>query len=204
MIDVLIPVLARPQNAAKVAESLKVTREPYRLVFICSPNDHEQIKASRAQAETWVVPWKPGAGDYARKINWAARQTDSEWIFTGADDIIFHADWDEAALRDGHRVIGTNDLHNPSVKAGTHATHFLIARSWLEERGEIFHEGYDHWYVDNELVNVARKQGEWGFAADSHVEHLHPHWGLAEPDDTYRKGTRRARQDAALYRSRRR
>jgi hypothetical protein len=203
LIDVLIPVLGRPQNAEKVAESLEVTRHPYRLVFICSQGDDEQIDACYRVAETFIHPEPAGPGNYAKKINWAVGLTSGEWVFTGADDIRFREGWDTAALRSAHRVIGTNDLHNPSVKAGRTATHFLIARSWIEQQGEVFHEGYDHWYVDRELVDVARAQGEWGFAADSHVEHLHPHWGLAEKDETYLKGTRRARQDSDLYQRRR-
>ena len=59
MIDILIPVLSRPQNAVKVAESVKVTKTPYRLLFICSPRDTAQIEACRI-AETLIVKWEPG------------------------------------------------------------------------------------------------------------------------------------------------
>ncbi len=203
MIDILIPVLGRPRNAAAVAESAQVTTQPYRLIFICSQRDDEQIDACYRVAETFIHPEPAGAGNYAKKINWASRLTRGEWIFTGADDIRFHEGWDTAAIENGARVVGTNDLHNPTVRAGRHATHFLIARSYIQEQGEVFCEAYDHWYVDNELVAKARSQDEWGFCKASIVEHLHPHWGLAPEDETYRKGTLRVRQDAALFRQRR-
>ena len=117
MIDILIPVLGRPWNAQPLVDSARVTTSPYRLVFICSPSDSRQIAASRATgADVLIVEWQPGSGDYAKKINFGFRETDSEWIFTGADDIRFTAGWDTNAITFGQkkqkRVIGTNDLHN--------------------------------------------------------------------------------------------
>ena len=209
MIDVLIPVLNRPQNAAKVAESLKVTREPYRALFICSPRDSEQIRACEKVGETLIVNWNPGKADFAKKINYGFRQTDSEWVFQGADDIIFHEHWDLHALKAaarGKRVIGTNDLHNPSVRRGTHSTHTLFARSYIEEApgtvdgsDPVFWEGYDHQFVDVEFVEVAKRRKEWAMAKRAIVEHFHPHWGNAERDQTYSKAFRQWGADRQLY-----
>ena len=187
-IDILVPVLNRPSNASKVAESAKVTREPYRLWFICSPLDHAQIEACKqTDAEILVVDWQPRSGDYARKINWGFSQTDWAWVFQGADDLIFHPGWDIEALKVEKRVIGTNDLHNPTVKRGKSSTHTLIARGYVNERPAtvdesdlVLFEGYDHQYVDRELCEVAMRRGEWGFARESHVEHLHPALGARE------------------------
>jgi glycosyltransferase involved in cell wall biosynthesis len=214
VIDILIPVLRRPENARKVVDSIRGhTMSDYRILFICSPRDTPQITACvQTGAETILTDWNPAAGDYARKINFGFAQTDSEWIFQGADDVIFHPNWDVAAIsasRNGKRVIGTNDLHNPSVKRGTHSTHTLIARSYIEERpatvdesDPVMWEGYDHQYVDLELVEVAKRRGEFQFAKQAIVEHFHPHWGNAVMDPTYRKATRRTVADRNLYRER--
>ena len=212
-IDILVPVLGRPQNAAKVAESLKVTKSDYRLVFIASPNDTEQIAACREIADVLVVDWAPGKADYAKKINTGFSETQNEWVFQGADDIVFSDGWDEAALfvatKNRKRVIGTNDLHNPSVKKAMHSTHTLFARSYIEEwggtlddTGTVLCELYDHQYVDTEFIAVARKRREWAFARRSIVEHLHPHWGLAETDKTYAKAMRQTGRDMRLYKER--
>jgi hypothetical protein len=209
-IDILVPVLNRPQNAVKVARSLEVTKEPYRLLFICSPGDFKQIAACNAIAETLIVDWKPGKGDFARKINEGFRRTEQEWIFQGADDVIFGQDWDLHALKQAERkhkrVIGTNDLHNPSVKRGKHSTHTLFARSYIEERpatvdesDPVFWEGYDHQYTDLEFVEVAKRRGEWAFSRQSFVEHFHPHWGNAERDQTYSKAFRAHGADRQRY-----
>ena len=211
MIDILVPVLGRPHNAQPLVDSAKVTQNPYRLVFICSPHDSEQIAASKATgADVLVVEWQPGSGDYAKKINHAFRETDSEWIFTGADDIRFTAEWDTRAvsfgIRKRKRVIGTNDLHNPSVKMRQGSTHTLIARSYIKRyggtedgTGEVLCELYDHQYVDAELIEVARRRGEWLSCPTSVVEHFHPHWGNAESDPTYVKALRRSNADRRLY-----
>lgn len=210
MIDILVPVLARPWNVAPLVESLQVTQEPYRLIFIASPLDNEQIQACTGH-ETWVVDWSPEKADYTKKLNWAYERLDSEWFFQGADDIRFRLGWEQAALqtarRRGKRVIGTNDLHNPQVKRGMGSTHSLIARSYIEEygsgtldnTGRVFCELYDHQMVDAEFVDVAKRRNEWAFSRQSIVEHLHPHWGLAKMDTTYRKATRETKQDLRLY-----
>lgn len=210
MIDILIPVLDRPANAEKVAKSLEVTREPYRLVFICSPRDSAEIDACKKIAETLIVDWSPGKGDFAKKINEGFRKTDAEWVFQGADDIIFYPGWDQAALRVAakkqKRVIGTNDKHNPSVRRGLHSTHTLFARSYVEERpgtvdesDPVFWEGYDHQYVDLEFIEVAKRRREFAYAQQAIVEHFHPHWGNAERDKTYLKAFRAHGQDRRLY-----
>ena len=209
-IDVLVPVLNRPHNAHKVAESLKVTKTDYRLLFICSEGDHRQIAESRRYGDVLVVDWRPGKADFARKINTAFCETDGEWVFQGADDVIFYAGWDENALRTaerrGKRVIGTNDLHNPSVKRGKHSTHTLFARSYIEEHGgtldgtgTVFCELYDHQYVDVEFIEVAKRRREFIHCHASIVEHFHPHWGNAERDPTYKKAMRSTMQDRKLY-----
>ena len=208
-IDVLIPVLGRPERIPQVAESLKNTFQPYLLVFICSPTDTEALTACRNYADTLVVDWHPGKGDFAKKINTAFRETESEWVFQGATDISFSENWDMHALKvaeRGFRVIGTNDLHNPAVVRGLHSTHTLFARSYVEERpatvdesDPVFWEGYDHQFCDMELVEVAKRRKEWASAKRAVVEHFHPHWGNAERDKTYIKAMRSTNRDRRLY-----
>lgn len=209
MIDVLVPVLGRPVQ--EMLHSLeRSTVEDYDVFLICSPGD-EQIEACRSSGHvTWVVPWEPDRGDFAKKINWAFARTSGEWIFQGADDIRFSPGWDVAALRvareTGAQVIGTNDLHNPAVKSGTHSTHTLVSRSYVSLQGgtydgpgQVFCEAYDHQFVDNELIDLARRRGVWAFSADSIVEHLHPHWGNGKPHPTYEKAMRQTAADKRLF-----
>lgn len=211
MIDILVPVLGRPQNVQPLLETLKVTNNPYRVIFICSPGDKAEIEACRrSKAETFVCSWEPGKADFARKINWAFPQTGAPWVFQAADDLRFHPGWDVHALRMAEKrsagVIGTNDIGNPLVRRGGHSTHTFIRRSYIDryggtmdDTGLVFCELYDHQYCDNEFVQTAIRRGQWAFSKRSIVEHLHPHWRKSDMDATYEKATRATQVDQKLY-----
>ena len=131
-------------------------------------------------------------------MNHAYEGTTEPWLLLVGDDVKFHPGWlDQAqhAARDGADVVGTNDLHNPVVTSGERATHLLVRRAYVDERGAswdgpktVCHEGYRHWFVDNEIVEAAKQRGAWVFARHAKIEHLHPLWGLAPDDDTYALG----------------
>lgn len=220
-IAILVPVLGRPQRAAEVFESaLVASAEPHRMIFLCSPGDHDEINACyETDAQVEVVDWEAGRGDWARKINYGLTLTDEPYVLLGADDLLFHDGWDIAALRvaeKGFGVIGTNDLGNATVMRGEHSTHPLCARAYAETWGtvdepeKLLHEGYQHQWVDTELVQTAKVRGQWAFAADSIVEHLHPLWPDGKGghkgvmDDTYRKALSTPREDHRLYSQRKR
>lgn len=208
MIDVLIPVLERPQNARHVTESIhENTASPHLILFICSKGDRDQIEACYTTGEAVAIAdWPSERGDFARKINHGFRMTEGEFLFIGADDLRFHPGWDTEALKHTRAgVIGTQDLGHPSVKRGVLSTHPLVRRSYIEEQGgtfdgsgEVLCELYDHQYVDVELCETAKARGQWAFARSSVVEHLHPLWGKGAQDKTYEKAFRDARADAHL------
>lgn len=214
-VAILIPVLNRPGRVQPLIESIREADEPgikTRPVFVCSDGDRAEIRAVETAGLEPLILHRPGKCEYARKINLGAAATDEPWVFLGADDLRFHPGWARAALiehdRTGCLVVGTNDLGNPAVKAGRHATHSLVHRDYLahgtiDEPGLLLHEGYDHNSVDVEFVETARVRGQFVFAADSHVEHLHRLWGKAPFDQTYRKGMRTATADKRLFQQRR-
>lgn len=211
-------MLARPRNAAPLYESVtRSTSVSYEVLFLCSPGDEEEIAACRETgARVEVVPWEPGQGDFARKINHGFSVAGGEWVFMGADDLRFEPGWDREALRvaeeTGASVIGTNDHANPEVMRGRHATHFLIRRSYIEEyggtvdgSGAILHEGYDHQCIDLELLETARARGQWAMALGSHVRHLHPIYNRAvKMDSTYERALAHGKEDRQLFFRRRR
>lgn len=208
---ILVPMLGRPHTVAPLVESIKTTTPGARVLFCVSPGDDRVHAAVDAVGcERITVSFQP-VGDYARKINAGYQATTEPLIFTGACDIRFHPGWLQAAtakLRQGIGVVGTNDLGNPRVTAGQHATHFLVTRAYadhcgvIDHPGAIFHEGYPHEYVDNECVATARKRGAWAMALDSHVEHLHPSWGKAPTDAVYRCAPQRMQAGRRIYQQR--
>jgi hypothetical protein len=217
---VIVPVLGRPQNAKPFMESLRASTSLATVYAVADGDD-------RATREAW---WDAGAEvisgnkrdrsynderyvtTFAEKVNLAYEKTTEPWLFLVGDDVRFEPGWlDHAqhAARDGAHVIGTNDLHNPLVTSGEHGTHLLVRRAYVDERGAswdgpkvVCHEGYRHNFVDDEIVAAAKQRGVWAMAAHSKVEHLHPMWGLAEVDDTYRLGQSSFEQDKGLFEAR--
>ena len=218
MIAVVVPVLWRPQNAQPLADSLAAaTTVPYRLVFVASHDDPDEIDACRATGHTVLVAgWSAGRGDFAMKTQLAYDLTDEPFVFTGADDLEFQAGWAREALdrmaETGAGVCGTNDLGNPMVKAGKHSTHSLVRRSYIEGQGGTFDgipgvllcDLYDHQYVDTELVAVAIDRDEFVFARESRVRHKHPLWDRSVPRDaTYERSLAGGLRDRRLFERRR-
>jgi hypothetical protein len=76
-----------------------------------------------------------------------------------------------------------------------------VGASW-DGPGVMCHEGYRHWYVDNELVSAASLRGAFQMALGSVVEHMHPLWGKGEDDEVYALGKSFAEADGELYRAR--
>ena len=219
MIDVVVPVLGRPQNAQPLVESIRAsTTVPYTITFVCSPHDLAEQNACAETAlsgdddiEVIIAQWESGPGDFAKKTNYGFALTHGEWVMLGADDLTFTDGWDKAALAVGEKgfgVVGTNDCRNPLVIRGRHATHSLVSRRYISEVGGTFSDGagvvyseaYSHQAVDNELVAAARGRNEWAFAHDSVVIHNHPIYDkTVAMDDTYRRALADGGADKRLY-----
>lgn len=218
-IAILVPVLGRAARLRPLVDSIAAaTTAPWHVRFLCSPGDDQaslrafHIAQEDHRVSVRSVPWQPLAGDWAKKINLGYLETDEEFMLLGATDLRFHSGWDLAALQmadlTGAGLIGTNDLGNGTVMRGRHSTHPLVRRSYIDEHGtideenKVVHEGYAHQWVDTELVQTAMARGEWAFAADSHVEHLHVFWGKSEMDATYEKALSTSRPDSRLFKRR--
>lgn len=215
MIDVIVPVLARPQNADLIYTSFAANTPPEAaMTFVCTAGDDKQIKACRATgAHVLIHAEPPGPGNYAKKINHGFNNTEREFVFMGADDIEFTEGWAETAIRlmrGRIGVVATNDMANREVMRGEYGTHNLILRSYImdeggtvdNEPGVVLWEGYDHQFVDRELCDVARSRRRYTFAKRSIVRHKHPVWRTAPWDTTYRKALAHSREDRDLYMSR--
>lgn len=199
---ILVPILNRFHRVEPLVESIRATCTA-RILFLCSPGDEAVHEAVDRVGERRIIVARCQHGDYARKINVGVRATTEPLLFTAADDLQFEPGWlaaARAAMTDHIGVVGTNDLGSPRVVAGDHATHFLMARWYIEQHGTIdepgkaMHEGYPHEWVDDEVVGTAKARGVWAFAADSRVRHLHPDWCPEVPRDAHYSGQRRRMQ----------
>lgn len=205
--DVLVPVMERPGNAEPFMKSLRASTGLAHVTAIANRDDTETANAWRAAGADVL---EIDGTTFAEKINAAFRHTERPVLFVCGDDVQFHPGWLDHAqfIMGAYRsaVVGTNDAGNPRVIRGEHATHLLIARQYVEEHGASFdgpgtvcHEGYRHWYVDDEIVAAARARGVFGMALGSIVEHLHPIFGKADDDPVYELGQSHAAADQALW-----
>jgi hypothetical protein len=209
-VDVIVPVLHRPRNVPTLMRSLLATTGRATAWFVCDPSDSEEIEAVRKEGGNVLLH----PGTFSQKVNFAFKKTKAPWIFLCGDDVLFRPSWldhaQDIARRYSAQVVGTNDLVNPRVMSGQHATHMLISRDYVltvgsswDGPGVVCHEGYRHWYVDDEIVTAAKSQGVFQMALGSQVEHLHPYFNpKVEIDDVYRKGESSSTEDGELFESR--
>jgi glycosyltransferase involved in cell wall biosynthesis len=204
-VAVIVPVMRRPQNAAPFMRSLVLTTEQATVYAIA---DGDDIDTANAWREAGAIVITSTGTSFAIKVNDGYRATSEPWLFVVGDDVQFHAGWLGNALghADGFDVIGTNDLLTGRVVTGQHATHFFVRRTYIDTVGAswdgpgvVCHEGYRHWFVDDELVGAARQRGVWRSALCSIVEHLHPLNGTAPTDEVYMLGQSHATQDHQLF-----
>lgn len=207
MLTILVPMLGRQHHIDPLMESIRESTPGARVLFLLTATDTDTIVAVKKRDLEHAFVGRRPRGDYARKINYGCSITTEPWIFTGASDLRFHPRWFEAALGrmdENVGVVGTNDMGNPSVIAGQHATHFLVAR-WYAELGtidepcKIFCDQYPHEFVDNELIATARHRGAYAHAGNAFVEHMHPHWGKGETDRLYEQQPHRMNIGAKIY-----
>ena len=216
MIDIVIPTYGRPHRVAEVAADIAAaTTVEHRVLFVIEADDLATDKACQEARVEYVT--NEGARSYGGAINTGRRYSFNEWVFTGADDLHFHPGWDVAALRacaaanPWAHVIGTDDLLNPYVRQGVHATHSLVRRSYLDEVGGVvdegpgsfLFEGFGHNYVDTEFIGTAKARCVFRPCFESVVAHLHESAGLSPRDATHDKADATYGADAELYESRR-
>ena len=208
-IDVIVPVLHRPQNVEPLMVSLLASTGLATATFVVEEGD--DVQAAEVDRCGGRVLFH--SGTFAEKVNYAFDKVVSPWLFLAGDDVRFRPGWLDHIQDVGRRynaaVVGSNDLINPLVLRGEHATHMAIRRDYVSEHGAswdgpgvVCHEGYRHWYVDNEIVTVAKTRQTFQMAMASEVEHMHPMGGKAPNDEIYDLGASQSKQDEAHFKAR--
>ncbi len=207
-VAVVVPVMERPQNAAPFMRTLRASTGWANVYAIADPHD-TATQTAWADAGAEVIISDRGY-TFAQKVNCGYLHTDEPNLLFVGDDVHFHPGWYDHALHvlraDDAGVVSTLDLGNSAVMAGEHAVHPMMTRRYIDEHGAswdgpktVAHEGYGHWYVDNEWTYVAKQNRAFTVAMGSIVEHLHPLWGRAKMDDTYIRGQRSVDADRRLW-----
>lgn len=194
-VAVIVPAMRRPHNVAPLVESFG---DDVNVYFVCDPDDTDEIAAVKAAGASVI---EASGTSFAVKANDGYRATSEPWIFLCGDDVRATPGWLDEARKVSHLadVVGTSDAAdgngNPIVQNGSHADHMLVRRSYidmpgasLDGPGTLAAECYGHYYVDWELVRLAKARGRFLPCLAAVVEHLHPGLDKAPADLVYRRG----------------
>ena len=213
-VAVIVPAM-RVENMARLRTSFLDTTNggaDARLVVVAD------VGSPVAEAHADVII--DGPSTFAQKVNLGFSKTSEPWVLLVGDDCEFKPGWLEAArkLSGEFDVIGTNDsepgrVRNPDVAAGRHADHFFVRRSYVDSEGACLDgagvlapEAYQHWFVDKEIIGLAKARGVFAPCLDSVVVHHHPGYDgredLRAADATYMKAVESSEADAKAWRSR--
>ena len=182
----LIESLSPPERT----DLAKIKRVDVLVPYVRDTNRQRLVESLEATAPKGKVRLLEGerGKTYAENVNALVTQSTADWVLIVGDDVEFTPGWFAAAREISHRfdVIGTNDseagrVRNPAVAAGRHADHFLVRRSYIDDVGACLDgpgvmapECYRHWWVDREIIGLARARGVYGHAHDCRVIHHHP------------------------------
>jgi glycosyltransferase involved in cell wall biosynthesis len=221
-VAVLCPVLNRPENVAPLVESFRANTSEGEatLYFIVEKGDTGgEIQAVEAARSLGARVRYGTAHTFAEKLNFGLQETDEPWVLCIGDDVRFHEGWLDQArkLSSEFDVIGTNDtagaVKNKAVANGSHADHFFVRRAYVDEHGACLDgpgvlapECYKHWFVDKEIVSLAKARGVFSPCLDSIVEHLHPGYdgneAARQADSTYMLAVEHADADQETFKDR--
>ena len=209
-VAVIVPTVGRPGRVAAVTENVLESTDHANIYFVCEADDQATIDTVADTLGANLIINRRSR-NYAGAINTGMESTDEPYLFAGADDLLFQAGWFETSvglMSEQVKVVGTNDLYNPEVLSGSHATHYLVDRTYAstgcaDAPGQMLCELYEHNYCDTEFIQTAMSRGCFAPCLGSVVEHRHWAWGKATMDQTYEKGARTAAVDHARFMSRR-
>jgi len=218
-VAVLVPVLNRPQNVDPLVLSfLRHSPPEATLYFIADKYDTAQLEAidKRLGDRVKLIPSTKGS-TFAAKINDGYEHTTEDFVFICGDDVDFTNGWLDAPreLSDRYDVIGTNDsetgrVRNEAVANGSHADHFFVRRSYVDDDGACLEgpgvlapEVFQHWYTDKEIIELAKVRGVFAPCLASHVIHNHPGYDgredLRQADPTYMAAVSNSESDMKTW-----
>jgi hypothetical protein len=199
-VAVIVPAM-RAENLERLRTSFDATNDGSARLVVVTDDRHGPVTT------------------FAQKVNRGFAESTEPWVLLVGDDVEFRPGWIEEARKVSADVdvIGTNDtsgaVKNPDVAAGRHADHFFVRRAYVESEGGCLDgpgvlapEVYGHWFVDKEMIGLARARGVFIPCLDSIVEHHHPGYDGREDrrqaDPVYMMAVKSGEADAQTFRSR--
>jgi hypothetical protein len=184
-ITLLHATRGRAQKAWECREKwMGAAVNPHLIEYIMAVDSDDEASMSLAKQFKHVVV-EPGS--CVRAWNAAARMADGQILVQLSDDWMPPAGWDRAILDAFEGVTGPAVL---AVSDGTRKDSLLcmaiLNRARLQAQGELFFEGYESVFSDNEFSHRAWADGVViDRRTDLVFEHAHPFFGKGEMDSIY-------------------
>ncbi len=197
-VSVIIPTRKRHDALRRSLGTLKATAPGAEIVVVNDDDDHiSEIIAVELGADVWTNRDSSLTG--IPKWNMGIAYADADWLVTGADDVIWHDGWLDAALKTENKgFIGLNDMHTPQDQ---YCTHYMVTRQFAKEHlgGVLQIPAYKSWYSDVEVCVRAKQAGAYVYAPDAIVEHVHPQDGKTPTDEIYERGAKYQAEDLVTF-----
>ena len=213
------PILARLEPQPPEADKMLMNRCDVIVPLVRKANRKRLTKSLKATGSFQMIEGVEG-NTYAENVNKCVAASQADWVIIVGDDCEFTPGWFEAAqkLTDRYDVIGTNDseagrVRNPAVANGSHADHFLIRRSYIDDEGATLDgpgitasTAYGHFYTDKEIIELAKARGVFTPCLDAVVIHHHPGYDgredLRVADPIYMRAVEHSEEDRKTWLSR--
>lgn len=202
-INVLLPSANRPDKLERCLNSLMDSESPTRVVVATVTGDAESYEVAK-QFGCMTLPIERGGSISAWNYLYGV-MPNADYVVLAADDLTFHRGWLgyslSAADRTMAELIGFNDL---SPRCQQYASHWIVSTRFITNHlgGVMLPPHYKAWYADQEVVDIAKREGLYHMEPNAVVEHLHPEWGKAKTDDTYRLASKNHAADRNIYEER--
>jgi len=215
-VAVIVPAM-RPNMVQRLVESFDASNDgTATLYMVADPHNDDLI----AEIQKWTgrAPLITQRGHtFAQKANTGYAETTESFLFLCGEDVEFTPGWLDAPrlLSDRFDVIGTNDsepgrVRNKDVATSRHADHWFTRRSYIDDEGSCLEgpgvfcpEAFYHWWVDKEVIGLARARGVFTPCLESHVIHHHPGYDGDEQaraeDPVYMKAVEWAERDRITF-----
>ena len=190
-ISICIPSRGRPIELHRMIDSaIKTASNLHEVEFLVYADLDDESMSNFSHP--WTTVHKGKTRTISEMTNYLAAQCNGMLIMYAADDVVFRtAGWDKMVQEEYRKyricLIHGDDLGQNSDKI---ATHGFISRELYEILGYVLTEKFKADFCDTWLTYVCTKSNVRIFLKNLTIEHLHPVWGKAPMDATYRSTSR--------------
>lgn len=193
-IALVTPTRGRPERFRQMAQSALTLAKDQERVFIIGGVDADDPMLKGYLPVTDPAVWvrryeKRKTVPYIyNELAHDARVNGADVVMMTNDDVLFRTKhWDELLAKyvgmypDKLVCVAPND----ECHSGK-ANFWFVTREWINAVGYFCWPEFEHFCGDTMTELIAKKAGRFIYAADITCEHMHPKYGKAPNDETYR------------------